>query len=84
MTQTTQEVGSAIEVLTDLLEDQGMPRNIRTTMQEVITVLQRQTDQSVCIHEALNLLENVSNDANLESFTRMQVYSLVSMLENLK
>ena len=69
--ELTQE---AIEALNELEADINIPKNIKTKLQEIIDILEEDTELSIKISK-------VSNDANLEPFTRTQIWNIVSMLE---
>ncbi|MBT3463612.1 hypothetical protein HOD20_05715 [archaeon] len=70
-----------IESLEMLKEDHGIPRNIKTKIGEISQILKSNEDNNLKINKALNILDEISNDDNLQSFTRTQIWNLVSMLE---
>jgi len=76
--ELTQE---AIEALNELEADINIPKNIKTKLQEIIDILEEDTELSIKISKVLNELDEISNDANLEPFTRTQIWNIVSMLE---
>ena len=76
--ELTQE---AIEALNELEADINIPKNIKTKLQEIIDILEEDTELSIKISKELNELDEISNDANLEPFTRTQIWNIVSMLE---
>ena len=71
-------------VLEDISHDQNVPRNVRTKMQDLRAKMQSGAEQSIKVHDALNAIDEVSGDSNIDPFTRTQVYSIISMLEKLK
>ena len=77
------ELTDAIAQLSELSSDSSVPRNVRSKLQEMISVLQSTQENSIKIHEALNVLDDLSNDLNLDSFTRTQLYSIIGNLEKL-
>ncbi|HLD86446.1 MAG TPA: UPF0147 family protein [Candidatus Nanoarchaeia archaeon] len=73
-----------ISVLNEISLDSNVPRNVRAKMGEIQAMLNSAREDSVKLHDAMHALDEVSTDANLDSFSRTQVYSLISMLEKLK
>jgi uncharacterized protein (UPF0147 family) len=72
-----------IALLSDMGSDQHVPKNVRVRMQNLIGVLQSSKEHSVKVHEAMNSLDAISNDINLDSYTRTQLFSVISMLEKM-
>ncbi len=77
------EVQEAIEYMTELKEESGVPKNVKTKISVIITELQQAQDKelSLLINKLLSDLDDISSDANLDSFTRQQIWSISSMLE---
>ena len=76
--QDIQEVMAALE---ELNEDQTIPKNVKLKLSEIMRVLQESSDAKMRINKALQLLDDISNDTNLEPYTRTQLWSIVSLLE---
>ena len=76
--QNIQEVMAALE---ELNEDQTIPKNVKLKLSEIMRVLQESSDAKMRINKALQLLDDISNDTNLEPYTRTQLWSIVSLLE---
>ena len=73
-----------VAVLSDMGADQNVPKNVRTQMQSLVAVLQSAKEHSVKVHDAMNMLDRVSTDINLESYTRTQIFSLIGTLEKMQ
>ena len=71
-----------IESLEMLQEDHTIPRNIKMKIDEIYHILKGNEDNNLKINKALNILDEISNDDNLQSYTRTQIWNLVSMLES--
>lgn len=69
--------------LIDLREDNSLPRNIKEKIEEIITILNTSTDSSIKVNKALDILEDVADDTNIEPYTRTQVWNVASLLEKL-
>jgi len=71
-----------IEALQELQEDGSVPRNVKNKIQMTIKVLQEDGENKIKISRALSELEEVTEDANVEAYTRMQLLNVVSLLES--
>jgi uncharacterized protein (UPF0147 family) len=79
-----QELEPAVEILTQILEDKTVPKNIRENAQESKDSLLNSSEElSVRIDQAVQLLDEISEDPNMPVYTRTQIWSIVSMLEGL-
>ena len=65
----------------ELQEDSSTSKNVRNKVGEVLALLEADGDMSINVSKALNVLEELSDDINIESFTRTQLWNLVSLLE---
>ncbi len=77
------QVSQVIEFLSDLREDSGVPKNVKLKIQEIISSLEDHTDISIKINKALTDLEEIAEDVNMQSYTRTQIWSVISLLEKL-
>tara|TARA_Y100000310_G_scaffold93787_2_gene91336 strand:- start:15349 stop:15600 length:252 start_codon:yes stop_codon:yes gene_type:complete len=71
-------------VLEELKDDITVPKNVRLKIGSVIKVLNENTDVTIKVSKALNELEEIADDVNLESYTRTQVWNVISALEKIK
>jgi len=71
-----------LEALRDLEEDHMVPRNIKSKIHVTIQVLEENGEDKIKISRALHQLEEVTEDVNMESYTRMQLLNVVSLLES--
>jgi uncharacterized protein (UPF0147 family) len=67
--------------LDELNDDTTVPRNVRQKLGEVRIILEAD-DHSLGVSKALNELEFISGDTNMEAYTRTQVLRVISLLEN--
>ena len=72
-----------IEKLEELENDINIPKNIKLKIKGIIGVLKEEAEVSIKVNKALNELDEISNDANLEPYTRTQIWNLVSILEKI-
>lgn len=75
----------AIELIDEICEEQGMPKNIKTILIEVRGSLQDNSrDVRLILDEAKEKISNLSEDPNLQSFSRTQIWNLSSALEEVQ
>jgi uncharacterized protein (UPF0147 family) len=77
------QVEQVIEFLSSLEEDTGVPKNVKSKIQGIINELKDRKDISIKINKALTELEEIADDANMQSYTRTQIWSVISLLEKL-
>ena len=74
------------EVVAELIrleEDLGVPKNVREKLSEAVSVLSSNGDISMNVSKALHMLDELSEDNNLQVYTRTQLWNVVSMLEKI-
>lgn len=73
---------SAVSMLRELCEDTAVPKNLRAKLTNTIDFLERDNGaDALKIAKAMEHLEVLSEDMNLEPFVRTQLFNVVSMLE---
>jgi len=71
-----------IQALSQIKDDRTVPKNIRASCEECIKDLQNDEDElSVRLSCCIATLDEVANDPNIPSYTRTQIWNIVSMLE---
>ncbi len=77
-------IGDVIEGLTSIEGDNTVPKNVRVRVKTAIDILtsNNETSMDLKIDKSLEELSNVADDPNLPQHTRMQIWSVVSQLEN--
>lgn len=81
MKMVEEDLKPIIESMQEFVEDQTVPKNVKTKIQELVEDLNSDKDISIKINKALQELEDIANDSNLQSFSRTQVWNLISLLE---
>ncbi|MBI2522993.1 UPF0147 family protein [Candidatus Woesearchaeota archaeon] len=80
-----QEAIESIEsALKELKEDAAAPKNVKMKIEKAIGILRKNSEITIKVSKALNELEEVADDVNLQSYTRMQVLNVISALEKIK
>ncbi|MFW6378603.1 MAG: UPF0147 family protein [Nanoarchaeota archaeon] len=79
------DIKEVIEFMSELESDPNVPKNIKQKFSEIISLLNDSTDEnlSLTINKLLSDLDDISADANLDQFTRQQIWSISSMLEGI-
>ena len=76
-----QRIQNIIEALEDLSQDNTVPRNIKAQVQNIIKYLREPVDISMRVNKALSELDIISDDTNIQPYTRTQIWNIASMLE---
>lgn len=72
----------AIELIDEICEEHGMPRNVKEVLNEVKTILQDNSqDIKIILDTAKQKISDLSEDPNLQTFSRTQIWNLASALE---
>jgi len=79
----TKKVNEILELMDELLADQTIPRNIKKAVTEAKMRLKNKGDLRVRVTGAIYLVQSVSDDINIPSHARTQLWALLSELESL-
>ena len=83
MAEQISEVDAVIISLSEIQSDTTVPRNVRTKLESVINTLKEDAELPTKINKTLNELDTIANDTNLQSYTRTQIWNIMSLLEKL-
>ena len=70
-----------IQALQELEEDSSIPKNLKLKISNTIGLLRAESEVSIKVNKALNELEEIAEDVNMQPFTRSQIFNIVSLLE---
>jgi len=75
-----------VKLLTEIIEDRTVPRNIRAAAEESKKELTEKTNENwdLRLSSAISVLDEIINDPNMPMHTRTQIWNVVSMLETVK
>ncbi len=80
----SKQITEIIRSLSEILEDQTVPKNIRIKVENSIKALkENENDISIGVDKAIQELDDVADDPNIEQYTRTQIWGIVSMLEKI-
>jgi hypothetical protein len=79
-----EDMNNILGLLTTIEQDSGVPKNVRLRIKETISCLQESNEfmDGVVIDKAIQYLDELSNDPNIPTFTRTQLWSAISALES--
>ena len=74
-----------MSILSYISDDRTTPRNIRRSAKEALNALTA-TGQNHAIRaaQAINILDDISQDPNMPNYTRTRIWNIVSLLEVVK
>ncbi len=74
-----------MSILSYISEDRTTPRNIRRSAKEALKTLTTPgQSHAVRAVQAINILDDVSQDPNMPAYTRTRIWNIVSLLEIVK
>ena len=72
-----------VALLNQIEDDFTVPKNIRSKIKIMIKFLnEEECDLALKIDKSLQELDEISDDPNVPSYTRTQIWSVVSLLES--
>ncbi len=72
-----------IDALTELSGDSTVPRNVKNQLARTIAVLSSDEERRIKVSKALEELDEVIDDPNMQPYTRTQLWNIVSLLETI-
>lgn len=70
-----------LSLLMEISEDAGTPKNVKDRLDSISMMLKDDSERSIKLNKALNELDEIANDTNIEQFTRTQLFGVLSLLE---
>ncbi len=72
-------------LLNGMINDRGVPRNIKRGASKGIEELKREDDSpAVLASSVMYMITDLSQDANIPFHSRTTIYRIISLLENIK
>jgi uncharacterized protein (UPF0147 family) len=72
------------DLLREILDDRGVPRNIKASLEESISILNGEDSEEEKVATIISILDEASGDPNLSFHTRTKIWNMVSVLESVK
>ena len=78
------EVTNILAILSQIEEDDSVPRNVRLKVKNAIDALKAENGNSVAVKadKVMQELDELSNDPNIPMYTRTQIWNVLSNLES--
>jgi hypothetical protein len=83
--QNTETLNQAIATLEEIASNPSTPKNIKKSITDLAADLKKQ-DYSVSVRaaNAISLLDDITQDANMPSYVRVTLWQAVSTLERIR
>lgn len=78
------EINEILSVVSQIDQDSTVPKNVKIKIKEIISILQQDLDTAVKSSKILQELDDIADDPNIPTYTRTQIWSIVSALETVK
>jgi hypothetical protein len=79
-----ENLNELIELISELTDDSSIPRNVKDKLKSVNDILSDNSrETNVSINEVKDILAEISEDQNLQTFSRTQIWNISSMLEEI-
>ena len=82
--KSTEEVNYVAELMDSVIEDTSVPRNIRKALDDAKQKILSQEKMDVAITSAIYILDDISNDINMPSHARTEIWQIISELETIR
>lgn len=80
-----QTLTDVIASISELQDDSTVPKNVKEKVQKILEILRdEKAELSMRVDKAMQILDDIAEDSNLQSYTRTQIWNIVSMLELFK
>jgi len=78
------KVKDSVEILALIEQDNSVPKNVRERIKNSIVALEEKNiDVAIKINRSLQELDEISEDPNVPTYTRTQIWNVVSLLESI-
>lgn len=78
-----EQVDEIIDLLQGLKEELSIPRNVKEKIDNTIEAMKSEMDIKIKVNKALQELDEIADDPNIEAYTRTMIWNIVSLLEKL-
>jgi len=80
----TEQLQVVIDSLEELRHDNTVPKNIKQKIDDIIAALKNGEELSIMVNRTLNDLDEISDNNNIQPYTRTQIWNIVSLLESVQ
>lgn len=75
------KLNEVLQALKAVEADSCVPKNVKAKINSIVKLLEDKGETHIKVSRAMHELEELSEDANLPSFTRTQLFQITSLLE---
>ncbi len=76
-------IENAVIKLNELKEDTMTPKGLKDRIDEIIEILKGNDEDTIKINKALDILDEISSENNIQPYIRTQIWNIVSILESI-
>jgi uncharacterized protein (UPF0147 family) len=66
----------------ELGQDNTVPRNVKNKLNDIVRMLNGVEEFSIKVNKAIDELDEICNDGNLQPYTRTQLWNVLTMLNS--
>lgn len=79
------KMAQIVQVLEELAVDRKVPKNVRASVLKAVQILKEEKENDVVkLNTVISIMDEISNDPNLQPYTRTQIWNIVSILESVQ
>ena len=82
--QDAEQLDYVAELMDSVIEDTSVPRNIRKALDDAKQKILGQEKMDVAVTSAIYILDDISNDINMPSHARTEIWQIISELESIR
>ena len=79
-----EKIQNIVRYLGEMKTDSTVPKNVKLKMDEVIVILNSDSEVSMKVDRAVHIFDKLNEDSNIDSFTRTQLWNVVSLIESIE
>lgn len=76
-----EKLDNIVEFLDEFCEDATVPKNVKSSISEILILLKSDMETSIKIDKIHNILDELHDDSNIDNYTRTQLWNLMSMID---
>jgi uncharacterized protein (UPF0147 family) len=76
------DFSQVIEALKEMDQDPTLQKNVKDKIEIIFQIIEEDEDSRIKVDKIMHELDELSDNANLQAYTRTQIWNLVSLLEN--
>ena len=77
------ELEIVFNAISELSEENSVPKSVKFKLEKISSILEEDAEISIKINKALDELDELAEDNNIQPYIRTQIWNLVSILESI-